>query len=422
MKHIASATALLVASFSCAQAQTVTSIPMSASNNAPVSQQPPADPRDTPEEIAKDAARDLKDGSFYNRPGATRADYDADWQTCRLIARGSRTPGGMITYVSPAGMSPLASGIGGGIGAGIAAVIAEGQLRRTNRRACLMYKGWRKIDVPAARAAQVATMTDAQRDAYFDSIVGATSVEGKITEQTSFSLAPDPALRLDAPHAGPATLATAKRTDDPRMPIVAAEGEGLLVLAFARPDAASAGRSANIELFRYDPEKQDLSYQPRDWKKLGDKTTYVSRVYSKDRKAPYELHVLKLTAGQYVIGSATPGPAAPMSSNCFGAPLVSVEAGKVAYLGDLLPFMDVTLANGSKLPFAIGWAQNLASARESLATLQPALAERMENATLRNGATYACAATTMTKWELPGVPQVEADASLQASKADAIAG
>ncbi|WP_303783449.1 hypothetical protein [Sandarakinorhabdus limnophila] len=48
---------------------------------------------DSPEEIAKDSARDLKDSRYYNKPGATRADYDKDWQKCRLIARSSRTPG-----------------------------------------------------------------------------------------------------------------------------------------------------------------------------------------------------------------------------------------------------------------------------------------------------------------------------------------
>ena len=55
---------------------------------------------DSPEEIAKDSARDLKDSRFYNKPGATRAQYDADWQECRLIARGSKTP---RTRMSPLG-------------------------------------------------------------------------------------------------------------------------------------------------------------------------------------------------------------------------------------------------------------------------------------------------------------------------------
>lgn len=398
----------IFALFAGQAAAQVTVIQTPPSNAAPVAQQPPENPEDTPEEIAQDAARDLRDSSFYNKPGATRAQYDADWQTCRLIARGSRTPGGTTIYAyDPAVISPLAAGIGAGIGSAIGAAIVEGQLRRANRRACLMYKGWRRVDVSSAKAAEVAKMTDAQRDAYFDSIVGAEQPEGKITALTTFSLAPDPALKLDPQAPMAATLATAKKTDDPKAPIVLGEGEGALVLAFSRPDAGSAGRSAQLHLYRYDMEKHDLMYQPRDWKKISDKTTYSSIVLSKDRKAPYEIHVLKLTAGSYVIGGAMAGPGQLMSTNCFGAPIVTVPAGKAVYMGDLIPFMGVTLSSGEKLFAAMGWAPHLEPAREGLAAYQPALAAGMEEAELRNGATYACAAVSMTKWELPSVPQLE---------------
>ena len=113
---------------------------------------------DTPEEIAEDAARDLKDSRFYNKPGATRAEYDADWQSCRLIARGSQTPAGSVPIYNPAlynpAISPLAAGIGGGIGAAIGAAIVEGQMRRANRRNCLLIKGWRLVELPAAQSAK----------------------------------------------------------------------------------------------------------------------------------------------------------------------------------------------------------------------------------------------------------------------------
>lgn len=376
-----------------------------ASTPAPLG---PADPEDTPEEIAKDAARDLKDSSFYNKPGATRAQYDADWQTCRLIARGSRTPGGTHVFVYDANViSPFAAGVGAGIGGLIGNAIVEGHQRRMNRRACLMYKGWRRVDVPEAEAKRIAAMTDGERDAYFNGLVGAEQVPGEVTELTSFSLAPDPALRLDAPLAGSPTLAMAKKADDPRMPIALAEGEGALVLAFNRPDAASAGRSAQVQLYRYDREKKNLAYQPRDWKKRGDLTTYAKGVFSKDRKAPYELHVLKLTAGDYVVGGSAAGLAPLLETNCFGAPLITVPAGKVVYAGDWYPFMDVTLSTGKKLASAMGWAAHLEQARTALAVFQPALARSMEMAEIRNGATYACAGVTMSKWELPGVPPLE---------------
>lgn len=425
MKSIALAGAVAAATImSNAAAAQVTVISDPGSKPPAVPQAPLGDPEDTPEEIAKDAARDLKDNSFYNRPGATRAQYDADWQTCRLIARGSRTPGGTYVYVyNPAVISPVAAGIGAGIGNAIGAAIVEGQIRRANRRSCLMYKGWRRVEVSADRAAAVAKMSDADRDGYFNSIVGAEKVEGEVTELTSFSLAPDAALNLDAVPAGAASLAVARKTDDPRAPIALGEGEGALVMAFSRPDAGTAGRSGGVELYRYEMDKNDIAYQPRDWKKQGDLTTYSKSIKSKVRTAPYELHVVKLTAGHYVIGATTVGPMLPMSTNCFGAPVITVPAGKVVYLGDWLPFMNVRLSSGEKLFGALAWAPHLDRARAGLAQFQPALAERLEPAEIRNGATYSCAAVTMNKWELPGVPQLAAAAPVEAvAKVEAVTG
>ena len=143
--------------------------------------EPSAGPKeDSPEEIAKDAARDLKESRFYNKPGATRADYDAAWQECRLIARGSRTPTGSVPYIyNPAIISPIAAGVGAGIGGLIAGAIQEGQARRANRRSCLLVRGWRLVEVDDTERARVAAMPDSQRDAYFNAIVGAAEVKGK---------------------------------------------------------------------------------------------------------------------------------------------------------------------------------------------------------------------------------------------------
>jgi hypothetical protein len=139
-----------------------------------------AEPKDSPEEIAKDAAGDLKDSRFYNKPGATRAQYDADWQECRLIARGSRTPSGSVPFFyNPAVISPIAAGIGAGIGGLIAGAIQQSAARRANRRACLLFKGWRLVEVDDAERERVAAMSDADRDAYFNTILGAAEVKGK---------------------------------------------------------------------------------------------------------------------------------------------------------------------------------------------------------------------------------------------------
>ena len=75
-------------------------------------------------------------------------------------------------------ISPLAAGVGGALGGLIAGAIAQGQQRRANRRNCLLIRGWRLVEVPAAEATRVRAMTDEQRSAYFNTIVGAEHVEG----------------------------------------------------------------------------------------------------------------------------------------------------------------------------------------------------------------------------------------------------
>jgi hypothetical protein len=234
------------------------------SSPSPVPVPPPPDPDDSPEDIARDAARDLRDTRFYNRPGATRAQYDADWQECRLIARGSRTPSGTIPYYyNPAVISPLAAGVGAGIGGAIAGAIVEGQQRRANRRNCLLIRGWRLVEVPEGEAARVREMSDDERSAYFDTIVGAEEIDGTVTERTDFTLPADPALRLDDPVAVPGTIFLGRRVD-PAVPFALGPGEGAVVFSFRRPEW-SAGRTGEVVFARYDVEARDLVYRPRGW-------------------------------------------------------------------------------------------------------------------------------------------------------------
>ena len=367
----------------------------------PVPIAPPAAPGDSPEEIAKDAAGDLKDNRFYNRPGATRAQYEADWQECRLIARGSRTPAGTVPYFyNPAVVSPLAAGVGGALGGLIAGMIQQGQQRRANRRSCLLIRGWRLVEVPPAQAVRVAAMKDNQRSAYFDTIVGAATVEGKVTERTSFSLAPDPALALDALTFGPGQLFVGKKIA-PNAPFALELNEAAVVVAFRRPDAGSAGRAGVVQLARYDVATRDLVYQPKNAKKLGDKTVYLRDVASADGKAPYEVQLVRVTPGDYVISALGVNTKLVTSSNCFGAPTFHVGAGEVAYLGDFIPYWNVKLASGDKVS-ALAYTSHIDDARRVLGSGQPALAKAMTAATLRNRATYACSAITMDRWDIAG--------------------
>ena len=136
--------------------------------------------KDSAEDVAKDAARDLQDGHYYNRPGATKTEFEQAWQECRLIARGSRTPSGTYSYVyNPALISPIAAGVGAGLGAAIAQAIIEGQLRRANRQQCLMIRGWRRVEVDDAERLRLSKLPPEEHQAYFASIVGAPEVTGK---------------------------------------------------------------------------------------------------------------------------------------------------------------------------------------------------------------------------------------------------
>jgi hypothetical protein len=387
-------------------AQATIYVPTGGGNPRPVPVTPPPTD-DSPESIARDAAGDLQGGHYYNRPGATRAQYDADWQECRLIARGSRTPSGMVpVYYNPAVVSPLAAGIGGALGGLIAGAIIQGQQRRANRRNCLLIRGWRYVEMRPGEWARADRMTEAQRDAWLNTLVGAEHVEGTITERTSFSLAPDPAMQLDAPVQVPGAVWLG-RPANPPVPFALAAGEGAVVVAFRRPDAGSANRSAHVDFARYDLATRDLIYQPRDWRRQGDTTTYLLPVASHDRHAQYEVQVLKVTPGDYVIAGEVPANAPVMNSFCFGAPTFHVNAGEVVYLGDFVPYANVRLSSGTHIG-TVAYTAHIEDARRSLATQLPALAEAMVPATIRNRATFACAGITMDRMDLPGMEALAA--------------
>ena len=361
---------------------------------------PPED--DSAEEIAKDAARDLKDSRFYNKPGATRAQYDADWQECRLIARGSRTPSGTIPYYyNPNVISPVAAGVGAGIGAAIGAAIAEGIQRRANRRSCLLIKGWRLVEVDAATKAKVAAMSDDERDAYFATIVGADEVKGEIETFENALAAPklSGAVNPGGKVSALKSLTAGKKVDVKALKL--APGQGAILVGFRRPDEHSLGRSASAAFARYDAEAGDLHYQPRDWKKKGDTTTYIVPVRSVDKKAGLELHFLPVTAGRYVLTTAQAGPYNPQMTTtfCLGAPSFEVKEGEVVYFGDLTPYLDAPKAGGGKA-IAMPYSSDAESARTLLASGQPALVEKFKTAELQNDSTWGCIGQAMTAYRV----------------------
>lgn len=413
--------AVMAAALPCQEllAQGMMMVPVGGGETRPVPQDPAVDPKDSPEEIARDSARDLNGSRFYNKPGATRAEYDAAWQDCRLIARGSRTPSGMVPYYyNPAVVSPLAAGVGAGLGGLLAGAIIEGEQRRANRRNCLLIRGWRQVELPTQEAARVTALGEADRNAYFNTIVGALEVQGEVTSRTSFTPPQDASIPLDAPLSGPASLFLGKKID-PATPFVLAPGEGAVVIAYRRSAKPFQGHGM-VQFARYDPAGRDLVYQPKDWKKKGDKTTYLLNASSADGKAAYEVQVVRLTAGDYVLATSGLGRIPLGGSNCFGAPTFHVGEGEVSYLGDFMPAAGARLADGKKFS-GLAYASHIEDSRQALAARQPDLAKALKPATISNAATYACAGTVMDRWDVPGAGAVAQDATTAAAPGTPVA-
>lgn len=216
-------------------------------------------------------------------------------------------------------------------------------------------------------------------------------------------------------------------------PVQLAQGQGAIVIGFSRPDGMSAGKSGAVTFGRYDIDKRDLVYQPRDAKKTGDTTTYWVDVRSKDKKQTHEYLVFPVSAGDYVLTGGAPGPGAQIiNSFCLGAPTFRVNAGEVVYFGDVTPYIMVKVLGTAPLqsgPAPVGagsllfggmvksmtagrtnamaYSANAEKAKSALAS-QPALAAAFKAAEIQNGATYGCAAQMMTAYRVPNAPDLPA--------------
>lgn len=132
---------------------------------------------------------------YFNRSGATFADYRTDWQACRLIARGSRVAGPTYYYVPPS-YSPVAAGVGAGIGAAIAVMIIEGQMRRANRMTCLLIRGWHEMKLSPTEVKTMAALTDTERETRRADAIGSADPKlGSVIRawHNDYALAPEAA-------------------------------------------------------------------------------------------------------------------------------------------------------------------------------------------------------------------------------------
>lgn len=328
---------------------------------------------------------------FYNRPGSSWDDYLRDWYNCEQVTKGSRIPNERLRYVrSPSMMSPSHSGIGATIGGQLGRGDNLDAIHEGNRKGCLRARGWRRVTPDAAEAQRIAGLGDAEFLAWAAREIGSDSPTGTVEPSGGPRLPESPLIDPGAAPRGAPSVRLARAP---------AAGEGLLVLAFRRPDRGSAGKSAAIALRRYDVDRADLAPD-------GDATMIATA----DRQAGYELHVVPLAAGTYVIDGTSVDGAAPAESNCFGAPLLEIPAGQAVYAGDWVPYHKVNLGKGQVLPDALVLVSRLDDAKAALHGAQPALAEALQPVAVANGARYECRDPDLVldRWSLAGVPEAPA--------------
>ncbi|MEN9931581.1 MAG: hypothetical protein RIS17_154 [Pseudomonadota bacterium] len=208
--------------------------------------------------------------------------------------------------------------------------------------------------------------------------------------------------------AGPATAQLSVTKPTPlETPVTMAQGQGALLVAFRRPDGWSLGKSGTIAFARYNPDRHDMIARPKDAKKNGDTNTYWIQINSKDRKAAVEYRLMLVSAGDYVLYGASPGPAGMvMNSFCFNSVTVRVNAGEVVYFGDITPYFGARTAAGTVYS-GMPWSWQPDAAQAALAG-QPALQAAFKPGTLRGGASFSCSGQFMTAYDLPDLPRLPA--------------
>ena len=188
-------------------------------------------------------------------------------------------------------------------------------------------------------------------------------------------------------------------------PVTLGPGQAAVLIGFRRPDGWSLGKSGTIAFARYDPVRHDMIARPRDAKKNGDTSTYWIQVKSGDRKAALEYRLMLVSAGDYVLYGASPGPGGMVvNSFCFNSITFRVNAGEVVYFGDITPYIGAKTPEGGYY-FGMPHSWHPDEARAALAR-QPALQAAFRPAELKGGASYSCSGQAMSAYDLPGLPRL----------------
>lgn len=352
--------------------------------------------------VVEQASAAFTGAAFYNRPGSAWDDYLRDWYNCEQTTRGSRIPSERLSYVrSPSMLSPSHTGIGATIGGQLGTGDNLDAIHEDNRKGCLRAHGWRRVTPDAAEAQRIGSLDDAEFTAWAARAVGSEDPGGAVERTGGAALPESPLIDPTAAPRGAPSLRLAG-AGSLNAPLAPGPGEGLLVIAFRRPDRGSAAESAAIALRRYDIGRADLTFAA-DGSAAGE----AIAIASDDRQAGYEVHLVPLAAGYYVIDGTSVDGKPPAESNCFGAPLIEIRAGQTVYGGDWVPYHNVNLGKGKILPDALVLVSRIDDAKAALRTAQPALAEALEPMAVANGARYACLDpdVVLDRWSLAGVAE-----------------
>ena len=135
------------------------------------------------------AGSDRNKERYFNRPGATEAEYQNEWNGCRQIARRLASPNANPALMSMA----FAQGgmVGGLLVGGFDAAFSQLRARRDIRRRCLVARGWRMVEPDEAGQARIAALSREDREAYFNRMLSASEVEpgARVTDLASLQQA-----------------------------------------------------------------------------------------------------------------------------------------------------------------------------------------------------------------------------------------
>jgi hypothetical protein len=153
-------------------------------------------PDDSVDHARRMAGSDRNKERYFNRPGATEAEYQNEWNGCRQIARRLASPNANPALMSAAftqgGM------VGGLLVSGFDAAFSQLRARRDIRRRCMVARGWRLVEPDDAGQARIASLSREDREAYFARMLSATEVEPGAHVTDRASLGQNAAAKSDA--------------------------------------------------------------------------------------------------------------------------------------------------------------------------------------------------------------------------------